>query len=145
MQFSKIPALQFYAFGSAELGSMVATLGTGSNMTNDRAAGGSGPQKGLLTWAHRVGKRWVKWIMKQRYGNEEAAIDVVRKQDPNFANKHFPRDGNVDPADFTPKGFLVRTQIDAVSHCIRVVLYSSNQMFYKRACFCKLPVVQLLH
>lgn len=111
MQFCKIPALQFYAFGSAELGSMVATLGTGSNMTRPNATGEGGPQHGLKTWVHRVSDTWKKWIMKQRYGNEEAAINVLRTHDAKFADQQFPADGNVDPKDITPKGFLVCTQL----------------------------------
>ena len=111
VQLSKIPSLQFYAFGSAELGSMVATVGTGSHMSNKRQVGDSGPQHGLKTWGDRVSTWWQTWIMKERYGNEEAAINVARKNDSQFADRHFPVDGHVDPKLFHPKAFLVRARL----------------------------------
>ena len=110
MQFSKLPVLQFYAFGSALLGSAVATLATGSRMCSSRMTGKDGPQHGLQTWGDRLTDGWKLWIMKQRYGSEDAAIDILRKTEAEkqFAETHFPTDLNqLDVQKFSLRACLV--------------------------------------
>lgn len=109
VQFSKAPVLQFYACGSAELGSVVATVGTGSSMSRPNMTGHKGPQHGLLTWGHNLVNRWKLWVMKERYGNEDDAINVLQNDESEeaFVQKQFPADGNVDVNHFNPRAFLV--------------------------------------
>ena len=109
VQFGKAPVRQFYACGSAELGSVVATVGTGSSMSRPNMTGEKGPQHGLLTWGHKLVDKWKLWVMKQQYGNEEEAIKVLRneKTEEAFAQKQFPGGGDVDIAHFNPRAFLV--------------------------------------
>ena len=119
MQFNKLPVMQFYVFGCAMLGTMVATLGTGSAMSNKKKTGAKGAQYELPTWCDRLPESWKLWIMKRRYGNEEAAIEALKKikEEKKFADTHFPDDrSKLNAKHFSVRAFLVRT---STSKCVR--------------------------
>ena len=108
LQFSKLPVLQFYAFGCALLGSVVATVATGSGMCNPRRTGPRGPQNGLQTWGDKLTDMWKLWVMRQRYGNEDEAIDILRQTEKEFAETHFPEDiQQLDAQNFSMRALLV--------------------------------------
>ena len=124
-----MPVLQFYVFGSAQLGSETYTVATGSRarcpvpapleveeaeFANENRAKKKGfdSQAGLLTWVHRVSEATKKWIMMQQYGNDSTTIQKLHSRsaaDAEFVEKHFPKDiKRLEVAHFTPEAFLVR-------------------------------------
>ena len=115
MQAHELPTLQFYTFGSAELGSQVYTLATGSNARcpneEDSQEKKGRSQAGLLTWVHRVSKSARLWIMKQWYGNEPEAVKKLRQEGvegAKFVDQHFKNDtSQFNEDNFTAEAFLV--------------------------------------
>lgn len=109
---SRCPVMQFYAFGCEKLGSMVATLATGSRMNNKKAHAATQPQNGLLTWLDHLTAPWKRWVMKSFYGNEPESIEKVRETTPDFANVHFPADHSLlDISKISARAFLVRSPL----------------------------------
>ena len=85
-------------------------MGTGSGMSNPRMTGPSGPQHGLPTWCDTLNDAWKLWIMRERYGNDEESIKVLKKSatEKSFAERHFPGDtAQLHPRNFSPRAFLV--------------------------------------
>ena len=118
---SRCPVMQFYAFGCEKLGSMVATLATGSRMNNKKAHGRNQPQHGLLTWLEHLTAPWKRWVMKSFYGNETESIEKVRETSPDFANVHFPADHSlIDISKISARAFLVCSLLQLVGPHIQL-------------------------
>jgi hypothetical protein len=113
VQVTKMPVLQFYVFGSAMLGSLVATLATGSRRATAKI---SSPQQGLRCWTDHLSSHMKLWIMHQGYGNDPATVQKLREsqtqEHQQFAAQHFPGDKDkLDPSSFSARAFLVRLNL----------------------------------
>ena len=109
VQMNKMHVLQFCVFGCALLGSLMATLATGSRRANAKI---SSAQQGLRCWIDHLSNHMKLWIMHQGYGNDTATVQKLRNSknphEQEFAATHFPGDKEaLDPNKFSPRAFLV--------------------------------------
>lgn len=105
VQVGRAPKLQFYAFGSPEIGSFIRTTANGS-------LAAASTQAGLQNWTDHLSSAAKESIISRWYGNTREAVQKFR--DSSEANRQtavqlFPTDITLFEADnFTTDGFLVR-------------------------------------